>query len=102
MARPTCGRRGETPPENDVEDTKERKNLTPRGHPHRMPQQGRASMNDVSQLPAPPKPKLLDRVRHEIRTRPGHILKSPRSARPLKKAQMQGGARCAARGVLRV
>ena len=57
-------------------------------------------MDNVTQLPAPPKPKLLDRVRNEIRTRPGHILKSPCSARPRKKAQMQGGARCEARGVL--
>ena len=39
-----------------------------------------------------PTPKLLDRVRHEIRARPGNILKNPRSARPLKKVQMQGGA----------
>ena len=59
-------------------------------------------MNEASQPPAQPKPKLLDRVRQEIRTRPGHILKSTRSARPLKKAQTQGRARCEARGVLRV
>ena len=48
------------------------------------------------------KPKLLDRMRQEIRTRPGNILKSPCSTRPLKKAQMQGGVRCEARGVLRL
>jgi len=38
-------------------------------------------MDNVTQLPVPLKPKLLDRVRNEIRTRPGHILMSPCSAK---------------------